>query len=310
MSCRPPVSVIVPFLGTDAELEQLIERLAALQRGPGDQLIVADNRPDSGAIEHATGVTVRPAGGVSSPGFARNRGAAQASGEWLVFIDADTEPEPRLLDSYFEPLPASTTAILGGGILDVAPPDLDSVVSRYAVARGHMGDAVTLSRPRFPYAQSANCAIRREVFAAVGGFAEGVRAGEDADLCFRLSAAGWELEERPAATVRHRARGDLRAALTQLAGHGAGAAWCERRHPGSFPRPTVLALSRRLASAGWTAARAYLAGDRERASFAALDVAEAGAFELGRLLPNTVRRELPPRDPDWRRPHRQSRLHQ
>jgi hypothetical protein len=67
MSRRPPVSVIVPFLGTDAELEQLIERLAALQRGPGDELIISDNGPDSGAIEHSTGVIVRPAGGVSSP---------------------------------------------------------------------------------------------------------------------------------------------------------------------------------------------------------------------------------------------------
>jgi GT2 family glycosyltransferase len=292
---RPPVSVVVPFLGPDTELERVVAALSALATRPGDQLIVADNRTtEPPARARGDGVVVHPAGGLRTPGFARNRGAALAGRPWLVFVDADTEPARSLLDDYFATAPGDCTAVLAGGILDVVPQrdrgGRPGQAARHAVARGHMDQAVTLERPVFAYAQTANCAVRRDAFAAVGGFDESVRAAEDADLCFRLAAAGWRLEPRPGALVAHQARATLAGSLRQLARHGAGAGWCNRRHPGSFPPPGGPALAARL---GRSAARALAAGargDREAAAFAALELAEASAFELGRLLPNRVRR--------------------
>jgi GT2 family glycosyltransferase len=296
MPRRPPVSLVVPFLGDEAQLERLLGRLAVVETRPGDEVIVADNRETQPSRPPTRPVTLHPAGGIRSPGFARNRGAAVAAGEWLVFIDADTVPEPRLLDLYFDPVPRPTTAVLGGGVLDVlpaAPVDPESRGSRVArrvVTRGQMSHRVTLERPDFPYAQTANCAIRREAFLAAGGFDETVRAAEDADLCLRLAEQGWGLEVRPAALVRHEARQTLRELLAQLARHGAGAAWCNRRHPGSFPPAGPAGLARRLGGAAVTAARASVRGEREAAADAALELLEAGAFELGRLLPNRARR--------------------
>jgi GT2 family glycosyltransferase len=153
-----------------------------------------------------------------------------------------------------------------------------------------MADQVTLDREVFPYAQTANCAILRSAFVEVGGFAEEVRAAEDADLCFRLEAQGWQLERRPRAVVRHRTRATTVAALMQLARHGAGASWCDRRHPGSFPPPTPKKLLGRTGRAALAAARAAAHGDAERAAFAALDIAETLSFESGRLLTNRARR--------------------
>lgn len=233
-------------------------------------------------------VMVCGAGGVESAGFARNRGAARARGDWLVFIDADTEPAPDLLDAYFTPPPGPEVAVLAGAIADVAAGT--GVTSRHAVARSHMDQRVTLDRPAFAYAQTANCAVQRARFVAAGGFDEGIRAGEDADLCFRLAAAGWTLEARPAAIVGHRTRTTLAASLEQLARHGAGAGWCNRRYPGSFPPPTVTALAARVIRPAGAAAVAYLRGDRDRAAYAALDAAGAVAFEFGRLLSNRARR--------------------
>jgi hypothetical protein len=37
-----------------------------------------------------------------------------------------------------------------------------------------------------------------------GGFREDIRAAEDADLSYRLRAAGWTIEGREPATVTHR----------------------------------------------------------------------------------------------------------
>ena len=47
-----------------------------------------------------------------TPGYARNRGVAQGRAPWIVFLDADTEPSPDLLDRYFETPPAEDTALL------------------------------------------------------------------------------------------------------------------------------------------------------------------------------------------------------
>jgi len=294
MSQRPPVSVVVPFLGTDAELHDLVGRLATIQVRIGDEVIVADNRTTDPSPTMPGPVLRHPAGGVRSPGFARNRGAARATGEWFVFIDADTEPEPGLLDAYFDPLPHPGTAVLGGGIVDVAissgAGEPIGVAARYAASRGHLDQRVTLGRDAFAYAQTANCAIRRDPFSAVGGFDESIRAAEDADLCFRLAEEGWGIEARPAARVRHRTRATLAASLRQLARHGAGAAWCNRRHPGSFPPPTPAGLAARLAASASQVVLAGVSGDKEKAAFAALDGLDAVAFEAGRFMSNRADR--------------------
>jgi cellulose synthase/poly-beta-1,6-N-acetylglucosamine synthase-like glycosyltransferase len=269
---RPPVSVVVPFAGSDEQLAALEQALGALAVRPGDELVVSDNRRDP----------------VHTPAYARNRGAAGARGEWLVFIDADTRPDPGLLDAYFDPPPGPRTAILAGGIRDVAL--RATAMARNSVSRAHMSQRTTLQRTGMPYAQTANCAIRREAFDAVGGFHADARAGEDADLCFRLQRAGWEIEERLAATVDHRARERLGPWLAQLARHGSGAAWVGRRWPGQFRSPGPRQLARRLARDSADAAACACRGDWRATADAVFDLIGALAFELGRLIPNTPRR--------------------
>ena len=53
---------------------------------------------------------------IPTPAYARNRGAAEGDGEWLVFIDADADPAPDLLDRYFDPAPGERTGLIGGGV--------------------------------------------------------------------------------------------------------------------------------------------------------------------------------------------------
>ncbi len=272
MSERPPVSVVVPFAGSDEQLAALELALGALAVRPGDELVVSDNRRDP----------------VRTPAYARNGGAAGARGEWLVFLDADTRPDPGLLDAYFDPPPGPRTAVLAGGIRDVAL--RATAVARNTVTRAQMSQRSTLQRAGMPYAQTANCAVRRAAFDAIGGFHADARAGEDADLCFRLQRAGWEIEERLAATVDHRARETVGPWLAQLARHGSGAAWVGRRWPGEFPAPGPWQLARRLARDSADAAASLSRGDRGAAADAVFDLIGALAFELGRLIPNTRRR--------------------
>lgn len=289
MSPRPTVSVIVPFAGAPEDLVLVLERLAAIDLTPSDELLVAHNRlPETVDVTRGRARIVG-AGRIHTPGYARNRAAGFAAGEWLAFIDSDTVPTPDLVSRLFEPPPSAQTVVLAGGIDDLAVGD--GPVARHAATRAHLAQANTIDRVDHPYATSANCAMRADAFRAAGGFDPLARAGEDADLCFRLIRAGGRLEDRPGARVGHAGRDRLWARLSQLATHGAGAAWVNRRHPGSMPAQSPALLGRRLSHDALAFVRALTGRRPVAAELHAVDGLSALAFELGRRWPNR------PRDP-------------
>jgi GT2 family glycosyltransferase len=281
---RPAVDVVIPFAGTAGELKALIERLAPVAAAlaePGDTLTVADNRPPAAPEIAGNGrAAVLRAPGRRSSYHARNAAAGTHAAPWLLFIDADVDWEPALLDAYFDPPPNAQTAILGGGVIDEQLAQDATAAERYSVRNSTMASATTLEREHgLPYAQTANCMVRRAAFEQCGGFVDDIRSGGDADLSFRLQAAGWQLEQRPEARVVHRNRRTVAALLKQKARHGAGARWLEQAHPGSFPprRKPGLAL--------WSARKLAQGHNGD----ALLDITAVWAFELGRALPNRGR---------------------
>ena len=187
---RPAVDVVVPFAGPAEQLELLIARLRPLRLGDADTLVVVDNNPRPCPVR-ADGIDVLHCADRRTPGYARNRGAARGRADWIVFLDADVAPRPDLLDRYFEPSPAERTALLGGGVIDEAVPEDARAAARYAYIRQLMSHENTYQWGKWSFAQTANAACRRTAFEAIGGFREGIRAGEDADLTYRLRAAGW-----------------------------------------------------------------------------------------------------------------------
>ena len=134
---RPAVDIVVPFVGSDRELEELLERLRRIRRGPTDTLTVVDNRPvaEAGPDRHAD---VIRAPGIQSSYHARNHGAACGTAPWIVFVDADVEVEPELLERYFATPVAPGTGLLAGEIEPTLPPG-GGRVARYGVLRDHLG---------------------------------------------------------------------------------------------------------------------------------------------------------------------------
>jgi hypothetical protein len=275
---RPAVDVVIPVAG---DVAGVVARARGLTLGTGDTLTVVDNR--------GTGVDepeVLVADAIRSSYFARNAGALRGSAPWLLFLDADVHAPRDLLDRLFATEPAPRTAVLAGAVIDEPAGPGAPVAVRYAELKRSMSQEVTLGHGRWAFAQTANCAVRREAFEAVGGFRPDVRSGGDADLCWRLAAAGWELERRPGAAVVHRNRATVRALLGQRFWHGSGAGWLAREHPGALP-------ARRWPGLAWWAARraaaglaALARGDRDGAITGLLDGPAVWAFELGRLVPN------------------------
>jgi hypothetical protein len=134
---------------------------------------------------------------------------------------------------------------------------------------------------------TANVAVRRAAFEAIGGFRDDIRAGEDADLTYRLRAAGWSVERREAAAVVHRTRPTLSSFFRQQVLHAAGAEWLERHYPGASPSNSRLGFSPRAVHVA--AARliaAVRSGDRDRLVWALCEPAQRLAWKYGRTLPN------------------------
>jgi hypothetical protein len=280
---RPVVDVVVPFRGPRPELEALEARLEGLRLDDRDTQTIVDNTPGAGARSSR----VLPAPELQTPGFARNRGAERGGAPWILFLDADVDPEPGLIEAYFDPPPAGETGLLAGGVRDEPPPPGAGPAARYSHLRGAMSQEMTLQHGEWAFVQTANCAVRRRALDEVGGFREGIRAGEDADLNYRLRAAGWRMERRERALGHHRSRATVRALLAQKACHGAAGAWLDRRYPGSFP-------PRRLPGLVWWGIRHATAGiaqgarrrSRDVALVAVMDPLGTIAYELGRSLPN------------------------
>src|SRR5437763_11765566 len=230
----------MPFAGDGAAAREAVAALRALEVGPDDELILVDN---SGAVEGAEGVTLVIAAGERSPAHARNAGAAQAGNAWVLFVDADARPRSDLLAAYFEhPFDGDVGAVAG----EVRPaPGADGLAARYGSARSFLGQRAHAEHPFRPRAAAANLLVRRAAFEQIGGFYEGVRAGEDTDFAWRLQQAGWRLELRPDAWVEHRYRSTVSELRRQWRGYAAGRAWLGRRYEGFQPEPALIRVLRR-----------------------------------------------------------------
>jgi GT2 family glycosyltransferase len=277
---RPQISVVMPFAGDERAAQAAVDALLTLDLRRGDELILSDN---SGTATARGGVAVIRATGERSPAHARNVGAAQAHGEWILFLDADCRAPAGLLDAFFEAPVDDEVGALAGEVVPL--PGGDTLASRYGSARSFLSQQTHLSHPYRPRAVAANLLVRRAAFEQIGGFYEGVRAAEDTDFSWRLQEAGWRLELRRRAQVEHRYRATVSELRRQWRGYAAGRAWLARRYDGFEPEPAVVRAAGRLRRR--TIAALGPGGDPGAGSPSARRAAppvEVGPLERGRYL--------------------------
>jgi GT2 family glycosyltransferase len=223
----PPPSGPPPRVGVVVchyeQPRDLARTLAALQRQtlPPVGIVVADDGsdvpPDPGAAAGPVPVRV-----VTQPdrGFraaaARNLGAAHADGDVLVFLDADTTPDPDLVRTLAGKASGCPDVLAVGrrrhADLSATGPGDDPASAPALPEPRWLADAYRGSRDlldadgrSFRFVISAVLACSRALFDDVGGFDERYvgYGGEDWDLAYRAWNAGALLTHEPGAVAWH-----------------------------------------------------------------------------------------------------------
>jgi glycosyltransferase involved in cell wall biosynthesis len=179
------VSVVLPAFNEEKLLPAALAAVKAAAtaftaRGWEWECVVCDNNSTDGtsAVARAAGATVvfEP---VNQIGRARDAGARAATGEWLVFIDADSTPSAELFASIATRI-AEGRALGGGSTVE-----LETGTPRYA--RFVCGLWNLWSRLA-GWAAGSCVWVEAEAFRSVGGFGTEYYAGEEVFLSRRLKS--------------------------------------------------------------------------------------------------------------------------
>jgi GT2 family glycosyltransferase len=180
------------------------------------EVVVVDNGSTDDSVAHlrARWPHVRVIALPENSGFAagNNRGADDAATDCLVFLNNDTEPEPGWLEALVRAAGADPArGLVSSCIVYLDDPSVvDSAGDGYLrcgggfkYGHGQPASQWTQSRDVFG-ACGAAFLIRREVFAALGGFDESFfMVYEDVDLSYRAQLRGARVWYAADAVVRH-----------------------------------------------------------------------------------------------------------
>ena len=212
----PRVTIVIPVHGqwsvTDACLNALEETEA---RWRARTVVVDDASPDY-TLEHLRRfhwVTVVALPENVGYTVACNAGAADASTDYVLMLNNDTEPLPGFLDALVELADADPSiGIVGSrliypdGRLQEAGGIVWSDATGWNYGRGKSPDGAEYLHVRdVDYCSGASILIRTSFFRAVGGYDERYAPAyfEDSDLAFAARASGLRVVYQPKSVVVH-----------------------------------------------------------------------------------------------------------
>jgi GT2 family glycosyltransferase len=215
----PFVSVIVCSYNGARTLAASLDSLGKLNYPAYEVILVDDGSTDDTAYVAAQFPTVRyihqTNHGLS---YARNAGAAAATGEVFAYTDSDCMADADWLYYLIGTLVSGDYAGVGGP--NITPPAQNWIQACVAASPGGPNH-VLLTDTVAEHIPGCNMAFYRWAFERVGGFdPEYRKAGDDVDFCWRIQQAGGVIAFSPTAIVWHYRRFTLRAFLKQQDGYG------------------------------------------------------------------------------------------
>jgi GT2 family glycosyltransferase len=193
------ISIVIPAFNEERLLGESLAQIksaatAFTQRGWETELIVCDNNSTdrTAEIARAAGATVvfEP---VNQIARARNSGAAVATGDWLVFVDADSHPNAGLFSDVAGQIISGKC--LAGGVT-IRLDEKHFVAGLITFAWNRASRLLKLLAGSFIFCDAA-------AFRQIGGFSNEFYAAEELELARRLKELARETGRRIVILHRH-----------------------------------------------------------------------------------------------------------
>lgn len=178
------VSIVIPTLQEEKYIGSLLSKLANINKNV--EIIVVDGGSTDKTVEIARSFTdkvfiLRERG----IGRARNYGAGKASGDIIIFVDADMDLPDNFLKKVLSAFIGDRRVV--GLTCTIMPRDpLPHEITFFRLYNLAFWAASLIK----PHLRGQFLAVRRDAFMKVGGFREDLPCCEDHDLAFRLSRIG------------------------------------------------------------------------------------------------------------------------
>lgn len=197
------VSVIIPAWNAERTLGQCLKALSEQTAPPLETIVVDDFSTDgTKGVAESFGVKVLCLARNTGPAIARNRGAEAASGDVLLFLDADVVVPPALVEKvtnhFSDPRVSAVQTLYTPGC------PVKGLVTRYQNYYYH--HSLNRLRATAVAVFATWCAaVRREAFLGLGGFNERIPEPtvEDEEFGYAVADSGGVILLEKSAQVTH-----------------------------------------------------------------------------------------------------------
>ncbi len=219
------VSIIIPLYNKVEYTRKCFDALEENTQGINYEIVFVDNASTDGTADFISGLAnkkdnIQIIRNKENIGFSRanNQALKQAKGEWVVFLNNDTEPRAHWLEAMLAI--AKNDGFVGAVGAKLLYPDETIQHAGVAIVEDLkngdplLGQHILSGRPKdFPQANlmiefqavTAACMLMPKFLAdELNGFDEGYFNGyEDVDLCFRIREEGYKIIYQPHAELIH-----------------------------------------------------------------------------------------------------------
>ena len=216
-AARPSVSIVIPVFNKVEYTRNCLQALEKNSSAGTYELIVVNNASTDGTADFLKSLNgqVTVITNTENVGFTKacNQGARCARGEFVLFLNNDTEPQPGWLVALMDAARSDPKAGIVGSKL-VYPDGRLQEAGGIIFSDGsgwNYGRFDDPDHPRYQYLREvdyvsgASLLIRRKLLMDLHYFDEQYSPGyyEDTDLCFRVRSVGYKVVYCPFSTVIH-----------------------------------------------------------------------------------------------------------
>lgn len=241
MNTSDSLSVIIPVYNDPSGLKDTVEGILQTRFDGEFEIVIVDNNSTDDTYDVAQSYAARHdrvhaviEDDIQSSYAARNTGIEHATGDVLVFVDADITMDPDWLDTIATEI--DDEEYLTYDVEVYVPDGEDTWVARY---NEHTSFPIEEYAKERDFGGGGCIAVRREVFEDVGRFNHRLISGGDAVFGHRVAASGRDIRFTPKTRVYHPARTSLRSQIKKEIRVGRGFCQLQRYYPDRYGRPGI-----------------------------------------------------------------------